>query len=544
MKNLATFLSLAFALAATSCVYAESDYVRVCYYTNWTQYRPGAGKFLMSDLDPFLCTHLIYSFIEIGTNNELKLREWNGEQLIADSMILKQTNPSLKISAAVGGWNFGTERFTAVCKDENTMRHFAKTSVTFLRKYEFDGLDIDWEYPGSRGSPPEDKAKFPRLIEIMLEEFNKDPTPGDRLMITAGVSGGDGTIAAGYEIDQLCQLLDYVHLMAYDYHGGSFEDLTGHNSPLYGNTGYWYARNFNVDYGLRMWLDGGCEKNKMVLGLPLYGRTFTLADKTKYGYNETASGPGAAGEFTREAGQLAYYEICPMISQGIVLHEPEVSAPALVVGDQWIGYDDKTSLRTKIQYMKDMGLAGTMIWAVEWDDFNALCGEKYPLMRTIYYELEGENSPACFTSPTTEAVTWWPDPSATDPPPTTVCWYPLDPDQSTDPVTPAKTTTTQKPVATTTEKPVATTTEKPVATTTEKPQPPPVTEAPVKTTTESSSSDGEYKCPSAGMHPDPECCQCYYNCDAGLVPHHYTCPEGTLFNSVTKTCDWAVNVKC
>jgi len=533
MRKLLTIFALMFALAATSS--AESDYLRVCYYTNWSQYRPGAGKFSMSDLDPFLCTHLIYSFIEIGSNNQLKLREWNGEQLIADSMILKQANPNLKISAAVGGWNFGTERFTAVCKDEATMKHFAKTTVDFLRKYEFDGIDMDWEYPGSRGSPPEDFNNFPKLGRIMMEEFEKDPSPKDRLILTAGVSAGEYTIKSGYDIPALCGIFDYIHLMSYDFHGGSFESITGHNSPLYGNTGIEMTKNFNVNNGLQFWINGGCSRKKLVLGIPLYGRTFTLTNAANNGYNASASGPGKAGPYTREAGTLSYSEICSQVKSGKLWYEPEVSAPSLAIGDQWIGFDDKTSVRTKVQYMKDQGLAGTMIWSVDMDDFSSICGEKYPLMRTIYKELEGENSPACFVSPTTEAVTWWPDPNATDPPSSVTCWYPLE-DGEEVPTAPPQ-TTTQAPAATTTKKPAGTTT-------TEKPQEP-STEGPAATTTQqNNNNNGEFTCTVAGIHPDPEDCAYYYQCDAGLKAYHKQCPAGLLFNAETRTCDWASNVQC
>merc|ERR1719284_1277856 len=79
-----------------------------------------------------------------------------------------------------------------------------------------------------------------------------------------------------------------------------------------------------------------------------------------------------------------------------------------------------------------------MVWSTDDDDFQGLCGSKYPLMRAIYYTLEGENSPACHVSPTTTAVTWWPNPGATNPPAEIECWYPLAPGETT-PDTPAQT---------------------------------------------------------------------------------------------------------
>lgn len=53
----------------------------VCYFTNWSQYRPGTGKYMPQNVDPFLCTHLIYAFSIINNNNQLVTYEWNDETL-------------------------------------------------------------------------------------------------------------------------------------------------------------------------------------------------------------------------------------------------------------------------------------------------------------------------------------------------------------------------------------------------------------------------------------------------------------------------------
>ena len=79
---------------------------------------------------------------------------------------LKKKNPKLKTMLSVGGWNFGTLKMTAMLKTRALRNQFARTSIKFLRDRNFDGLDLDFEYPGSRGSPRSDKQKFTVLLYV------------------------------------------------------------------------------------------------------------------------------------------------------------------------------------------------------------------------------------------------------------------------------------------------------------------------------------------------------------------------------------------
>ena len=98
------------------------------------------------------------------------------------------------------------------------------------------------------------------------------------LMLTAAIGAAPGTIDAAYDVERMYQYLDYVHVMCYDYHG-KWDKKTGHNSPLRprpSDSGDDLI--LNVDYTLQYLLQLGATRQKTVLGVPLYGRAFTLVD--------------------------------------------------------------------------------------------------------------------------------------------------------------------------------------------------------------------------------------------------------------------------
>ncbi|XP_004392846.1 PREDICTED: chitotriosidase-1 isoform X3 [Odobenus rosmarus divergens] len=306
----------------------------VCYFTNWAQYRQGVACFLPKDVDPNLCTHLVYAFAGMN-NHQLSSIEWDDEALYQEFNGLKKMNPKLKTLLAIGGWNFGTRKFTDTVATANNRQTFVNSAIKFLRNYGFDGLDLDWEYPGSRGSPA-----FQQEAQTSGKE---------RLLLSAAVPAGRKTIDAGYEVDKIAQSLDFISLMAYDFHG-SYEKTTGHNSPLYKRQGESRAAaKLNVDSAVQLWLQRGTPANKLILGMPTYGRSFTLASPSDTGVGAPATGPGTPGPFTKQGGLLAYYEVCSW--KGAIEHRiKDQKVPYAFQGNQWVGFDDVESFKTKGLY--------------------------------------------------------------------------------------------------------------------------------------------------------------------------------------------------
>jgi len=501
MKYLAVLaLAALLPFALSNSIGSKADKkVMVCYYGSWAVYRPGAGKFDVEDIDPFICTHIIYGFAGLGSDNTIvSLDSWNdlydnyGKGAFERFTGLKAQNPELKALLAIGGWNEGSAKYSQMVSSSASRAKFTASVVDFLLQYGFDGLDFDWEYPANRGGVPADKANFISMLSELKAAFAPHG-----FMLTAAVSPGKEIIDTAYDIPAMSNLLDHIHVMGYDYHG-AWDPFTGHNSPLFVNptfdqgTDVW----FNVDYTVNYFLDGGAPASKIVLGMPLYGRGFTLNNPADNGFYAPANQPIPAGPYTREAGILGFNEIC---EKGIdttwnVVRDQYYQVPYAYQGNQWLGYDDKASLTNKAQYVSSKNLLGAMVWSIETDDFHGSCpgsGTKFPLIRAIN---EAMNGPIVTLTPPTG-----------------------------NPSTSSPTTPRTTPVATTN------------------------TRASTTQGTGTPGTSGPFTCSAPGFYPDPNDCGSFYECIPGASGGswqaiHYDCGAGTVFNPVIKVCDFPYNV--
>ena len=276
---------------------------------------------------------------------------------------------------------------------------FLASVVPFLKKFGFHGLDFDWEYPGSRegSNPDEDKEHFTTLIEDLGALLH-----AEGLILTAAMSPGWKTVDIGYDIPRVSKVFDLMNIMCYDYHGWwANHSYTGENSPLFRREEEYYedhpAYLFNVYDTMNYYLNLGAPIEKMVLGVPFYGRGFELEDPAQNGLYCPADHGIPKGPYTRQKGIWGYQEIQQAFHGEIDAELPEdtgswtitiddcYKAPYAVNGPYWIGYDDEDSLTLKTQYANFIKAAGVFAWSADTDDFlGTYSNQPYPLLRVSF----------------------------------------------------------------------------------------------------------------------------------------------------------------
>ncbi|CAH0599782.1 unnamed protein product [Chrysodeixis includens] len=352
----------------------------VCYVATWAVYRPDPGKFSLEDLEPGLCTHLVYSFAGLNeTSNTIKsLDPWQdletdyGKAGYKRLVALKNKYPHLKVTLAIGGWNEGSPRYSNMASKPESRAAFVKSVLLMLNNYKFDGLDLDWEYPTKRDGKPYDRENFVLLVKELSEAFQPHG-----YILTAALGAGKTTMETAYDLAKLSRYLDLIHMMCYDYHG-TWDGVLGANAPLRGIND---EDTLSVEWTVEYLLSHGVSPYKMVMGLPMYGRTFILRDPStkvlEFG-STPVQNAGFKGPYTGEAGFMGYNEICVAAansSQWEYHWHEQSETPYIRDGEKVIAYDNGRSLAIKVKFAIDKKLGGLMVWSIDTDDFKGFCNE-------------------------------------------------------------------------------------------------------------------------------------------------------------------------
>lgn len=276
---------------------------------------------------------------------------------------IRAVNPSMKIVLSVGGWGAGG--FSEAAYTQKSREAFSADCMELLESYGFDGIDIDWEYPcfslGGIKACPEDKENFTLLLKQLREDLEKKEKGRYTLSIAAG---GGSYFVRNTNMREAAGYLDYVQLMTYDLRG-AFQNVTGHHANLYLNSGDMYDA--SADLAVRAFCEAGVPMEKLVIGAAFYGRRWDGAANANHGLGQSARTAGNCGH---RFGELKEKYIN---KNGFVRYwDEEAKAPWLFNGMSFISYEDEESLSCKVEYLKEKGMAGIMVWEYSEDTTHTL----------------------------------------------------------------------------------------------------------------------------------------------------------------------------
>ncbi|KAI1774392.1 hypothetical protein F4818DRAFT_442540 [Hypoxylon cercidicola] len=345
------------------------------YYEAWSA-RKSCHKVGPTDIAVDALTHINFAFayIEPGSYKVVPMDGQTPESLFREVPNLKSIKPDLKVFVSIGGWTFSDNNtvtqplFGEIAADSGKRKTFADNLVHFMKQYGYDGVDIDWEYPGApdRGGKPEDVQNCVLLFQTLRNTFDAS---GSSFGLTFTAPSSFWYLR-WFDLPNLIKYADWINLMTYDLHG-----VWDRDNPI-GDIVQGHTNLTEIKLAAELFWRVGVPPSKLVMGFGFYGRSFTLADPSCSKPGCRFSGASDPGPCTDEGGILGHYEIQEVLKNGDKRKralEQEYDKTAAVKymtfdNDQWVSYDDKETMKQKVDWANSVGLGGAMIWATDLDD--------------------------------------------------------------------------------------------------------------------------------------------------------------------------------
>lgn len=366
------------------------------YYPGWRWYE--RGKLVRpATIDYSKYNVLIYAFLSVEADGSLRLSDpWADKNLLLGPINSTKApagygqandlgNPAyhqrgmrfsdyahknkVRFLVSVGGWAHSTH-FPAVAADPAKRARFAAECSRIVELYNLDGIDLDWEFPGTeeRGGGPDDRQNFTLLLQSVRASLNAlKPKLRRDLMLTAACGASPKNLA-NIDWPQVHRLVDAVNLMTYSFYG-HWDPVSNHNAPLFPSLNATQL-GFSCVEAVQNLLDLGIPAAKINLGLAFYGRT-QLTNGTS-GLHVSGVGQPDSIMFTRSAATPQYHEIVSKIPLGYYdyLWDEAALVPYLSGKEgipSFVSFDDEKSIALKAQFAISRNLRGVAIWDITGD---------------------------------------------------------------------------------------------------------------------------------------------------------------------------------
>lgn len=157
----------------------STDFKVVCYFTNWAWYRQGKGKYLPEEIDADLCSHIVYGFAVLNPETlTIKPHDtWADFDNHFYERVTAYKKKGVKVTVAIGGWNDSAgDKYSKLVRNAAARARFIRTVIEFIEEHNFDGLDLDWEYPvcwqvDCKAGHADEKQHFADFVQELSEAF-------------------------------------------------------------------------------------------------------------------------------------------------------------------------------------------------------------------------------------------------------------------------------------------------------------------------------------------------------------------------------------
>ncbi|KZT36396.1 hypothetical protein SISSUDRAFT_1120964 [Sistotremastrum suecicum HHB10207 ss-3] len=340
----------------------------VAYYSGAAASR-SCMVYTPEDIPTSAVTHINYLSAYISASYTVVAMNSGDQALWTRTTNLKSASPELQIFLSIGGWEFNNSPtqgiFSALVASSANTQAFIASALQTLETYGFDGIDIDWQFPGAadRGGSSADKANYVNFMAAVKAAFDSH---GYGLTFTAPSST---YYLQNFDLAGLLKSANWVNVLAFDLHG-----VWDGADPSVG-TGLRAHSNLTlIDAGLQQFWQANVNPSQIVLGFAFYGRTFTLANNDCFYPGCSWFSGGGAGPCSHNAGTLMYSELDATIDNAVGVGAFDATAAINYItydDNQWASYDEAESFAIKINYANQHCLGGTAIWSIDQDDPNS-----------------------------------------------------------------------------------------------------------------------------------------------------------------------------
>ncbi|KAJ3245701.1 hypothetical protein HDU78_008758 [Chytriomyces hyalinus] len=361
---------------------ASDGKILVAYLPYWKQVPA-------SYMDFSRITHLLYAFATLEPTGTIKLPV-DDKKVLPDFTASSHAGKA-KAILCIGGW--GIHPFSTAFSTASGIATFTASVSDVLDRYGFDGVDVDWEYPGQESAPgnpwlPQDSANFLKALKALRGALPGKVISAAVPVFTWSDENGEGLT----NLEEYSNVLDFISIMAYDVNEG--DAFTGANAPLIQNKNNLGPARASVRDSIATWVAAGFPLRKIVLGTPFYGHAMTpdVPLTTSTDVSDIYVKKKVSSESQSISFDAIYSLTQDKTGTWIKRFDTWTQTPWLynLDGNILISYDDARSIEVKSRYAACLGLKGMMTWEATEDG-----GALMPALSTFFSQKVGDIGSDC-----------------------------------------------------------------------------------------------------------------------------------------------------